>query len=151
MMAWTMIMIAALAGNHCDGDFNYDDYVNQDDAGILMSNFGACGGEHCPWDLNDDGKIDTFDYWKLWEDYSGPCPLPSTPDNDNYISGVDVNQDGVLDYVDLLSVLQHMGCLLKDPVCRPHDLDGKGSVDEWDLIIIMFRLVYENEGNSKDG
>ena len=57
----------------CVGDLTNNDFVNGDDLGVLLGDWGPCTADGCPADFNRDGAVDGIDLGQLLAAW-GPCP-----------------------------------------------------------------------------
>jgi hypothetical protein len=57
----------------CVGDLTDNDFVNGDDLGVLLGDWGPCTADGCPADFNRDGAVDGIDLGQLLAAW-GPCP-----------------------------------------------------------------------------
>lgn len=112
-------------GNTCDGDFNNDNVVNDNDLNLLRLGIGAHLGDlnyQAQIDSNSDGVINLSDisyfasqYYNTLPGPSGlncagnvPCPIPVVYDNfDSYHLGSLVGQGGWTDYANGYNFVVH--------------------------------------------
>ncbi len=142
-----------LVAPRCKGDLNGDTFVDEQDTAHLLLYYGSCVA--CEEDLNKDGLVDDADA-QIIDQQWGPCSpegdvfggdqssgsLTGTADSlsdmenkasdDKKGTPEDVNGDGIVDMVDIVTVAEHMGQAPSGDKAFS-DVNNDGRIDEYDI------------------
>ena len=147
-----------LVPTRCEGDLNGDTFVDEQDMARLERHYGTCAA--CREDLNKDGFVDAADAQIIDEQW-GPCQpegdvfggdhskdsLTDTADSfsdaasdGNNGTPEDVNGDGIVDMVDILTVVKHMG---QKPTGEKafSDVNDDGRINKYDIAAIAKYVI----------
>ncbi|MCH8053425.1 MAG: hypothetical protein IH895_05140 [Planctomycetes bacterium] len=144
----------------CEGDLNGDTFVDEKDMARVLGSYGTCAA--CKEDLNRDGFVDDADA-QIIDRQWGPCrpegdvfgrdlskgspafadSLSDTkdrPSDGKRRTPEDVNDDGIVDMVDILTVTKHVG---RKPIgdAAFSDVNDDGRIDEYDIRAIAEYVI----------
>lgn len=143
----------ARAAPRCKGDLNGDSSVDEKDMARVLRHYGTCAA--CEEDLNKDGLVDDDDA-QIIDQQWGPCRpegdiFGGGPGSDGLIGGTDslskkkdtpedVNDDGVVDMIDILIVVKHMG---QEPTGDNafSDVNEDRKIDKYDIKAIADYVI----------
>ncbi len=150
-----------LVAPRCKGDLNGDTFVDAQDTAHLLLYYGSCLA--CEEDLNDDGLVDDADA-QIIDQQWGPCSpegdvfggdhskgsltdsADSLSDMENKASDdkkgtpEDVNGDGIVDMVDIVTVAEHMGQVPTGDKAFS-DVNNDGRIDKFDIQTIAEYVI----------
>ena len=150
-----------LVSPRCKGDLNGDTIVDEQDMVRLLRYYGACAA--CEEDLNKDGLVDDADA-QIIDRQWGPCrpegdvfggdhskgSLTDAADSLSHLKDrasdrkrrtpEDVNDDGIVDMADILTVAKHVG---QEPTGEKafSDVNNDGRIDEFDIWAIAEYVI----------
>ena len=145
----------------CEGDLNGDTFVDEKDMARVLGSYGTCAA--CEEDLNRDGFVDDADA-QIIDRQWGPCrpegdvfggDLSKGSATDAAVSlsdmkdrasdgkrrtPEDVNDDGIVDMVDILTVTKHVG---RKPIgdAAFSDVNDDGRINEYDIRAIAEYVI----------
>ena len=150
-----------LAPTRCRGDLNDDTFVDEQDLVQLQRSYGACAA--CEEDLNKDGFVDDADA-QIIDQQWGPCrpegdifggdrsqgsltgatdsfsDMKNARPDDEKGTPEDVNGDGIVDMIDIITVAKHMG---QEPTGEKafSDVNNDGRIDKHDIRAIAEYVI----------
>ncbi len=153
-------IVTTLDWPRCEGDLNGDTFVDEKDMARVFGSYGTCAA--CKEDLNKDGFVGDADA-QIIDRQWGPCrpegdvfggdlskgspafadALSDTkdrPSDRKRRTPEDVNDDGIVDMVDILTVTKHVG---RKPTGNAafSDVNNDGRIDEHDIRAIAEYVI----------